>query len=522
MRETVEHLVSEVRSAWRFRWATIACAWVVCVIGWIGVLMIPGRYDTSAKVYVDTTSVLRPLLEGLAVAPSTSNEVEMVRRVLLGRPRLEKVIDETELKSRAQTPIDRASLLDDLSKSIRITGDPQSHLYTIVYGDRDPRISHAVVQNLLDVFLGETVGEKRNDAENAQKFLGTQLAEYEHRLSESERKLADFKKKNVGFMPDDRGGYFERLQREMQEVDRLDAERSVAVNKRNELRGKLLGGDGSAAGLGAVETSVDARIVEAKGRLEDLLLQYTDAHPDVIALKQSIASLEAQRLHEIETLRANRSSLGSARSSSTSLVLQNLQIALNEAELQIAAADSQLSDHRTRIVELKRMMNVLPEVEAELARLSRDYGINQTQYQQLLQRLESARLTDEADRSEDLKVKIIDPPVLPILPAAPKRGLLLIGVMLAGLGAGGGLAWLLSQLQPAFSNLRELRKLVKLPILGSISQVELAHKAGFRDWMAVGGYAAATAGLFVAFGIVFLVQNQAAELGQALLGHGVR
>lgn len=522
MRDAVEHLVSEVRSAWRFRWATIACAWAICVVGWIGVLMIPGRYDTSAKVYVDTTSVLRPLLEGLAVAPSTSNEVEMVRRVLLGRPRLEKVIDETELKSRAQTPIDRASLLDDLSKSIRVTGDPQSHLYTIVYGDRDPRVSHAVVQNLLDVFLGETVGEKRNDAANAQKFIVAQLAEYEHRLSESEKKLAGFKKKNVGFMPDDRGGYFERLQREMQEVDRLDAERAVAVNKRSELRSKLLGGEGAASGLGAVETSVDARIVETKGRLEELLLQYTDAHPDVIALKQSIAGLEAQRARELETLRANRSSLGSARSSSTSLVLQNLQIALNEAELQIAAADSQLSDHRTRIVELKRMMNVLPEVEAELARLSRDYGINQTQYEQLLQRLESARLTDEADRSEDLKVKIIDPPVLPILPAAPKRGLLLIGVLLAGLGAGGGLAWLLAQLQPAFSNLRELRKLIKLPTLGSISLVEAGHESSFRDWIAVGGYAAATAGLFVTFGIIFLVQNRAAEFGQALLGHGVR
>ena len=102
MREAVEFLVSEVRSAWRFRRAAIICAWIVCIFGWIAVLMIPGRYDTSARVYVDTTSVLRPLLEGLAVAPRTSNEVEMVRRVLLSRPRLEKVIDETALSARAK------------------------------------------------------------------------------------------------------------------------------------------------------------------------------------------------------------------------------------------------------------------------------------------------------------------------------------------------------------------------------------------------------------------------------------
>ncbi|MGH8863856.1 MAG: XrtA system polysaccharide chain length determinant [Burkholderiales bacterium] len=522
MRESVSDLFSEIRSAWRYRWAAIICAWALCLAGWIGILLLPGRFDTVARVYVDTTSVLRPLLEGLAVAPTTSSEVEMVRRVMLGRPGLEKVIDETALNQRARTPIQRASLLDELSKSIRVTGDPQSHLYTIVYGDRDPRVSHAVVQNLLDAFLDQTVGEKRNDAENAQKFLVAQLAEYERRLSESERKLADFKKQNVGFMPDDRGGYFERLQREMQEVDRLEAERAVALNKRNELRSKLIGGDDPSSMPGAVETSVDARIVDARSRLEELLLQYTDAHPDVIALKESIAGLESQRAREIDALRANRGALGSTRSSSSSLVLQNLQIALNEAELQIAAADSQLSDHRARSAELKRMMNVLPEVEAELVRLSRDYGINQTQYQQLLQRLESARLTGEADRSEDLKVKVIDPPVVPLAPAAPKRGLLMIGVLLAGLAAGGGLAWLLAQLHPVFANLRELRKYVQLPILGSISQQDTGRATNIRGWIAMGGYAAALTGLLVVFGIAYALQNQAAELGQTLMGAGVR
>lgn len=522
MREAVEFLVSEVRSAWRFRRVAIICAWVVCVFGWIAVLLIPGRYDTSARVYVDTTSVLRPLLEGLAVEPRTSSEVEMVRRVLLSRPRLEKVIDETALSGRANSQLARASLLNELSSGIRLTGDPQSHLYTIVYGDHDPKVSYEVVQNLLEAFLGQAVGEKRSDSENAQKFLIAQLAEYEKRLSESERKLAEFKRQNVGFMPDDRGGYFERLQREMQEVDRLEAERTVALNKRHELRSKLLGGEGTSSTPGSVETSVDARIVEVRTRLEELLLQYTEEHPDVVALKETIAALEAQRAREIEALRANRNALGSARSSSTSLVLQNLQIALNDAELAIAATDSQLADHRARSRELRGMMNVLPEVEAELARLTRDYSSNQTQYQQLLQRLDSARLTEEADRSEDLKVKVIDPPVLPVFPASPKRGLLILGVLMAGLAAAGGLAWLLGQLKPVFTNLRELRKSVDVPVLGSVSQLQADPRSGLRGWLSLGGYAAALSALVFVCAILFLLQNQAAEFGQALLAGGAK
>jgi polysaccharide chain length determinant protein (PEP-CTERM system associated) len=522
LREAVEFLVSEIRSAWRFRRVAIICAWIVCIFGWIAVLLIPGRYDTSARVYVDTTSVLRPLLEGLAVTPRTSNEVEMVRRVLLSRPRLEMVIDETGLSERANSPLARASLVNELSLSIRLTGDPQSHLYTIVYGDHDPKVSYEVVQNLLDAFLGQTVSEKRSDSVNAQNFLVAQLAEYEKRLSESERKLAEFKRENVGFMPDDRGGYFERLQREMQEVDRLEAERTVAVNKRRELRSKLLGGEGSSSTPGSVETSVDARIVEVRTRLEELLLQYTEQHPDVVAMKETIVALEAQRTREIEALRANRNALGSARSSSTSLVLQNLQIALNDVELMIAATDSQLADHRARIQELRGMMNELPEVEAELARLTRDYGSNQTQYRQLLQRLDSARLTDEADRSEDLKVKVIDPPVLPIFPASPKRGLLIVGVLMGGLGAAGGLAWLLAQLKPVFSNLRELRKVIELPVLGFVSQLSPDPRSGLKGWLSLGGYVVALSALVMVCAVLFLLQNQAAEFGQALLAGGKR
>src|SRR6185503_9702974 len=156
----------------------------------------------------------------------------------------------------------------------------------------------------------------------------------------------------------------------MQEVDRLQAERTVALNKRRELRAKLLGGEGEATGPSSVETSADTQIAEARVRLQNLLLQYTDEHPDVVALKETIVGLEAQRAQELDALRENRAALGSSRTSSTSLVVQNLQIALNDSELSIAAVDNQLADHRARIAELKGMMNVLPEVEAELTRLT--------------------------------------------------------------------------------------------------------------------------------------------------------
>jgi len=527
MQKTLDNLFAEMQSAWRFRWPAVLAAWIVCVLGWVGVFLIPGRYDTTARVYVDTNSLLRPLLEGLAVTPNTVNEVEMVRRALLGRPQLEKVIDGTGLSARVHSERERSDLFNELIAEIRLTGDTQSRLYTITYGDHDPKISYEVVRALLGLFVGESVDGKRANAENARNFLLNQIGEYEQRLIDSEGKLAAFKKNNVGYMPDDRGGYFERLQREMQETDRLSADLSVAENKRNELRAKLLGtGSGGAPdpSIAAVETSVDARIVEARRRLGDLLLQYTESHPDVIALTESISSLEAQRRQELEMLRSSGGALGAARSSQSSPVLQNLQMSLNGVEVEITSLRSQIADHRGRIAELRKNMNVLPEVEAELARLNRDYGVNRAQYDALVQRLESARLTDAADRSDDLKFKIIDPPVLPLSPAAPNRALLLLGVLLGGIGAGGALAWLLAKTRPVFSSPAQLRLAFKdLKVFGAISMVGAEHEASKSFGYRVKGnalFAVAMGALVFVFIVVFSLQDRVEQWGRLVSAGG--
>lgn len=511
-KDAVEKLLDELRSAWRFRWRALAVAWLVAAIGWVVVFLLPVRYDTTARVYVDTNSLLRPLLEGLAVTQNNANEVDLVRRAMLGRPQLQRTIEQTDLHLRARTPKEMAGLVDKLTADVRVTGDPQSKLYTITYGDSDPKVSYEVVQNLLDTFVGDSLGAKRTDAENAQKFLVRQLKEYESRLTEAETRLADFKKKNVGYMPDDRGGYFERLQGDITELDRLESSIAVARNRRDELRARLLGeapARGSTGGsISAVETSVDGRLSEARRRMEDLLLRYTEQHPDVLALRETINELEQQRERELVSLRSSRS-LGTPRSNQTSLVLQNLQISLNETELELGSLESQAADRRGRVGSLRKNINVLPEVEAELARLNRDYEITRTQYNSLLQRLESARLTDEADRSEDIRFRIIDPPVLPLSPAAPKRVLLLFGVLFAALGAGGLAAWFFAQMNPVYFSLSQVRtQYPQVRMLGAIGSI-VGPNGGQSKLAAVGLptlYAVGIAALFAACVALVLVQ----------------
>lgn len=521
MLNQLEMLLGELRSLWRFRWPAIGLAWMLCILGWCVVLLIPPRYTTQAKVYVDTNSLLRPLLEGVAVPPDTINQVELVRQALLTRPQLERVVDSTDLRGRYKTPLEKEDLVEDLASHILIKGSGPSNrsgastFYLIAFVDPDPKVSFDVVNELLESFVSQSLGANASSAQNAQDFLQTQISEYEQRLSKSESALAEFKRANIGVMPDDRGGYFERLQAEMVQLDSLQAALNVAQTKREELRGKLLGGASDAGardpGSAVIESSVDGQIAASRRQLEELLLRFTEAHPDVQAVRDTLNRLEEQRQSELTALRQNRGALGAPRGAS-SLVAQNLQIALNQAELDLASLRSQISDRQQRVGELRAKINTLPEVEAELSRLTRDYNVTRAQYDTLLQRLESARLSGKADRTDDLRIRVIEPPVVPIMPTSPKLLILLAGVLAAAIGAGAGFAFLRARMHPVYLDAKQLAASTGLRVLGVIDDVnrEAIRRTYVRQYATFGMTFAA---LLFAFLLVVATAPKAQTIG---------
>ncbi len=108
-----------------------------------------------------------------------------------------------------------------------------------------------MVGTLVNTFVEETLGGKREGSEHAQKFLETQIKDYEQRLSAAEDKLAAFKKKNVGLMPTDQGGYFAQLQKETDDAKKAETDLSIAMSRRDELSKQLHSDEAvSAAGSG--------------------------------------------------------------------------------------------------------------------------------------------------------------------------------------------------------------------------------------------------------------------------------
>jgi polysaccharide chain length determinant protein (PEP-CTERM system associated) len=532
MQPLILQLLDEVRGTWRFRWIALAAAWALCLIGWGFVFTLPDVYEASARVYVDSQTALGPLLRGLALDPNVESELSIVQKALLSRPQLETVARKTDLDLRAKTPEQMEALLTSLQARIGVVNDLRGGrpgtdgLYRISFQDHSRQKTLEVVETLLNTFVEQTLGNKRTGQESAQRFLDDEIGELERRLTESENRLADFKKKNVGTMPGEGGDYFARLQTEMGGERQVRQQLSLAETRRAELQRQLSGEEPFLFGLdsttqpagGGEAGDITARIQELEQRLEEMLLRYTEKHPEVVAVRSTIAELQKRQQEELARVAKGERATGSMSSSlKSNPVYQGIQAELNRTEVQVAELRQDLAQRSQRVAELKRLVDTVPEVEAELSRLNRDYEITRTRYQELVERRETAKLSESAERQGSVKFQIIDPPSVGVNPVAPPRVLLLLGVLVAALVAGVALAYALNQVRPVYQNARALAHKTGLPVLGVVSRtwVENQRTMARKATMA---FSTGVSLLAVLCGIVIMWSDVGVRIAQRMMG----
>ncbi|PZN32865.1 MAG: chain-length determining protein [Proteobacteria bacterium] len=535
MQDLIDNLLNELRSAWRFRRYALLVAWGVCLLGWPVVYAIPDKYEARARVNVDTRTPLQPLLQGIAIDQDVQSQINQVRQALFGGPNLERVAQEAGMDLTGKTPRERQDIIGGLRSRIQLTLEPQSggggapnNFYRITFQDRDQAFALKLVDVLLNSFVESTMGTGRQGTANAQRFLQEQLREYDRILADAEARLAEFKKRNMGLVPGEEGDYFQRLQNEVREIQRLESALSVATSRRAELERQLRGAspyvpptDGAVAGRSGSTPGqpqdTASRIQETRARLDELLLRFTERHPDVIAARETLAALEERQRAELEALRRGDPDAAAVTGASANPIYQSIQLQLNEVDVEIAALRGQLADHRRSEARLRQLVDTVPEVEAEYARLTRDYDVTRATYNTLLERLERARLSGDAEATGIVKFDIVDPPSVSFGPVSPNRPVLLLGVLVVGLGAGGAIAWLMHMLKPVFFSARSLAEVTGLDVLGTVSAAWVdKQRAAVRR--GVLRYSAASAALLAAFVVAVAVQGRASRFFSQLLG----
>jgi polysaccharide chain length determinant protein (PEP-CTERM system associated) len=383
----------------------------------------------------------------------------------------------------------------------------------------------------LDEFVAGTLGGKRQGSQHAQKFLEDQIHDYEQRLRAAEDRLAVFKKNNVGLMPTQgqSGDYFSHLQTEIDALKKGENDLALAQARRAELARQLKGDETLAAtapatltaGPGGMLTGTDtlSRIKETQAKIDDLLLKDTDKHPDVIALRQTLADLKQRRQQEMEALRRGDPNAVAASGAASNPVYQSIQLALNQADVEIASLKRQLEDHRSQVAELRKRLDTMPQVEAEYARLNRDYDVTKAQYTAMVERLDKSRLGEEADSSGSVKFSVIDPPAADFQPVSPARAQLVLAVLMLGLGLGGGIAYLMNSMRPVFDGIISLGEATGLEVLGMVSVSNLDERQRSRHkayWL----YGASVGLLFVVGVVVLKLSLMGTRLDPRLMGFG--
>ncbi|MCB1916025.1 MAG: chain length-determining protein [Rhodocyclaceae bacterium] len=516
MEEVIRQLVGYLRGMWQYRWWGLVAAWVVGIGGAIGIYLMPDRYESSARIYVDTQSVLKPLMSGLAVQPNVDQQIAILSRTLISRPNVEKLIRMADLDLAVRNDKQREELIGRLTSDLKIGGSGRDNIYKLSYMDESPEVAKRVVQSLMTIFVESGLGDKRKDTDSARRFIEEQIRSYEQKLEDAENRVKEFKLENMAYIGDGKQDYFSQLAEVTAGLSEARLALREAEQSRDSLQRQLLGEEPvllpEAPVLSGVSIpEIDGRIDALEKNLDGLLQRFTEAHPDVIGTRRVLDQLKAERAAEVKKRREAMPER-SAANVNANPVYQQMKLALSESEARVASLRARVAAHQGRLESLKAAAELVPQIEAQFTQLNRDYEIHKKNYDSLVARRESASMSVDMESTSGMaEFRVIDPPSQPLKPAAPNRILLMPAAGVLALAAGLAFAFLLSQIRPTFQDARSLREFSGLPLLGTVSMVanEQRRSRKRRGLMLFAGALTSFVGGFAVLTVLLAVLQQA-------------
>jgi polysaccharide chain length determinant protein (PEP-CTERM system associated) len=431
------------------RGQVVLIAWLAWLAGAVMLMLVPQRHEASASIFVNTQTVLKPMMVGLTYQPDIDLQVRMLARTLISRPNVGRLVELPDL-----APLfagqDKEGVVNRLMERIRIAAGDRGNLYTISYREPDAERARRVVAGLVSIFVGSGTDDKRRDTAEAGRFIDEQILATETKLVEAETRLKDFKVRHFGLSGVNDKDHFARLSSLSDEVGRIRTQLQAAERSRDTLKRELAAEDphmpadtmpgtgmsGVAARQQLPSGERMARIEALRRQLDELRRRYTELAPDVAAVRQLLEQAEAEQAGvpppSLTDSRAGRApgAAATAGSAPTSPIYQKLRVSVAEAEAQVASLQAQLVAQQQRLAEARAVAGQMPHTEAELAQLNRDYDVVRKNYEQLVARRESAALGLRLDESAPLAdFRVIEPPRVtprPVFPARLHLGLALV------------------------------------------------------------------------------------------------
>jgi polysaccharide chain length determinant protein (PEP-CTERM system associated) len=443
-------------------------------------------------------------LKGLAVSNDADQQVSVMLRTLITRPNIEQVVRLTDPHAASLSPTAMQDKISDVQKDVSLRSLGAKNLFGVSYTNRDPAYAQAVTQSLVSILVDSNVGDQRRDVEGVQSFISERVAEYERLLRETEKRRAAFKSANLEYFT---GGTSDaRIDKAKQDLATAQADLDGAQTRRNSILAQL-GGTPAILNVAAPSPIIlnsnsggrGTALAEAQSRLEDLRSRFTDSYPDVVATQKLVDRLKA------EEKKGGDSATDGNHQGISNPVFVALRAKLSDEETNVALGQHRVTQAQADLENSKRVMEKSISVERQYADLDRDYEVLHKQYEELLQRRESARLSQAVgDQQSSMVFRIVDPPQQPEHPVAPNRILFNSLVLVLGLAGGVAAAFLMGLNAERFVVSDQLKAAFDVPIIGIISNVRHAADAE-RMRKAVMAISAAVGLLLIGYVTILLV-----------------
>ena len=470
----------------KHRWLIIIPFCVAMIVGIYLGITLPRIYQSSALILVKPQQVPTDYVQSIVTADLASR-IRAISQRILSRTNLEKIIGQFNLFS---DPEHRKMSIEEKISALRKqfvidlqpTGKRQeANSFSIIFTGPNPVETMQIANRMASLFIDENLKEREAEAIETTQFLDDELRTMRARLEEVETRLKDYRKLYMGELPgqlESNLRILDTLQRQLSErEDRLRDEKNRLAILENEIKARK---EALSAGSAIQsETGEAVTLVQLKNQLANLQTSYTDQHPDVVRLKAKIADMEAKLPggQPNSTSEANTNLSPEQLFESKMLGDQIRQQSQIKFEIKNLEQDTRKLKYQISIYQQR--IERTPKREEELIALNRDYRNIQSSYSSLLNRKLEAEISVSMEKKQKgEQFSILDRAYTPKEPISPNMKRLLMLAVMAGLGTGGGLIFLLDYFNTSLKNPENFESELGVAVLATIPKVY--QKKDFR------------------------------------------
>jgi polysaccharide chain length determinant protein (PEP-CTERM system associated) len=442
---------------------------------------LPNRYKSQTLVLVQPPNVPTTIVPDMETV-SINQRLATMQQEILSRTRLEPIIRQFGLYSGDINNAPMDDLVRRLQKAIEVTpvqpmaetGAQDLPGFFISVTLENGRTAQAVCTAVTSMFIEKSISVQTQHAEETTQFLTQQLADAKSNLDAQDAKLAAFKGRYMGSLPDDEQmnlniltGLTAQLDGANQAIARAQQDKGFDQSM---LTQQLEAWQTSQSGKNP--DSLQQQIAALESQLTALQARYTDDYPDVIKTKADIAAVK-KKLSENENSKSPDDSEKTRKPSVEPAQVTQWRAQIHALDQTIAEKMKDQEQIKQQIKLYESRVQSSPTVEQEYKELTRGYQTALDSYNDLLKKREASAMSGDLNRQQQgEQFSVLDPADLPDKPSFPNRPLFAAGGLGGGLVLGIGLAFLIETQNKSLRNERDVEFALRLPVLAIVPAIE--------------------------------------------------